>query len=164
MARCSVPSMRRSPVTAGEAVRTAECVKSSDLEDEQRPGFTLKPVVVGKDEHGGDVSAPVVVVVEQAPASGGKRGKGTKIPKGARVALDALREVLSDSGAVPPASNHIPPNVKTVTVEQWRDYAYRRGITPSKEDRARQQAFQRAVGKLQDAKLVAFWGAHVWTI
>jgi AAA domain len=145
-----------------EAARVAECTKSSDLEDEQRIGFTLRSVIIAQDEHGEPVTAPVVVA-ELAPAVGTARQR-TKIPKSSKVALDALREAIDEVGTVPPASNHIPPNLKTVTLDQWRDYAYRRGVTTSEEPRARQQAFQRAVEKLQDASMVAFWGAQVWAI
>ena len=51
---------------------------------------------------------------------------------------------IDECGEVPPASNHIPPGVKAVTVKQWRDYAYRQGVSASDEPRARQAAFQRA--------------------
>jgi hypothetical protein len=41
------------------------------------------------------------------------------------------------------APNHIPENVRVTTIERWRDYAYRLGISDG-EARAQQQAFRHA--------------------
>ena len=58
-----------------------------------------------------------------------RNDKTAKLTKGAKIALAALHEAIGECGEVPPASNHIPPGVKAVTVKQWRDYAYRGGIS-----------------------------------
>jgi hypothetical protein len=44
-------------------------------------------------------------------------------------------------------SNHIPPNTCTVSIEDWRKYAYACGISAG-EERANQQAFKRALDVL----------------
>lgn len=75
---------------------------------------------------------------------------------------ERLREAVDELGAVPPASNHIPLATKAATIDQWRDYAYRRGISPSDKPRARQAAFQRAVQSLCAAGLVGIWEPHAW--
>lgn len=82
----------------------------------------------------------------------------------ALTALRALIEALGEVGAVPPASNHVPQNVKVVTVGQWRDYAYRMGISASDEPRARQTAFKRATEHLISERQVGFWSDHVWAV
>ena len=46
---------------AAGAARVAELVKASDFDDEQRIVFSLRGIIVGKDEHGEPVTAPVVV-------------------------------------------------------------------------------------------------------
>ena len=88
--------------------------------------------------------------------------KKAAMPNGARVAINALEEAIGDLGAIPPASNHIPPATKAVTTDQWRDYAYRRGISTSARPRAQQVAFERAVKQLQAARAIGIWEPYVW--
>jgi AAA domain len=140
--------------------RTATVRKASDgnIEGEQIV-FTLESVDVGRDDNGDVTTAPVLV-----PITGGQRAdqpKQAKLPKAAQIALRALKEAIDEVGTVPPASNHIPPKVKTVTIEQWRDYAYRRGISTG-EDRAKQQAFKRASEQLISGQHAAVWNGLVW--
>ena len=47
-------------------------------------------------------------------------------------------------------------------MDQWREYAYRLGISGSEEPRARQQAFDRAMKALQAAKAIGIWEPHAW--
>ena len=72
-----------------------------------------------------------------------------------------MEEAIGDLGMIPPASNHIPPATKAVTTDQWRDYAYRRGISTSGQPRA-QRAFERAVKQFQARKAIGIWEPHVW--
>jgi hypothetical protein len=76
--------------------------------------------------------------------------------------LRALQPAIDDSGAVPPASNHIPNGVRTVTVEQWRSYAYRSGISTSDEPHAKRTALKRASDALLSAHKIGIWEPHVW--
>ena len=141
--------------TAG---RLAEVVKCSDHEEGQRVAFFLKGVTVGTDEQGDPITAPVVI----EDMAGVAPKKKAAMPNGARVAINALEEAIGDLGVIPPVSNHIPPATKAVTTDQWRDYAYRRGISGSKEPRARQQAFDRALKQLQAARAVGIWEPYAW--
>jgi hypothetical protein len=145
-------------VTKTAAGRLAEVVKSSDHEEGQRIAFGLKSVTVDHDEHGDPVTAPVAI--EQELQAG--QSKKAKLSASSKVALNALYEAIIEMGEVPPASNHIPPGTKAVKVEQWRIYAYRRGISSSSEPRARQKAFNSAVVALQAAKAIGVWEPHVW--
>ena len=79
-----------------------------------------------------------------------------------KVALDLLRKAIDEAGAVPPASNHIPPGTRTILLETWRSYAYAGGITESDDADTRRKAFVRAVTSLQADQLIAKWGDHVW--
>jgi len=49
-----------------------------------------------------------------------------------------------------------------VTIDQWRSYAVRLGISGSDEPRAKQQAFSRAMKGLQAANAIGIWEPHVW--
>jgi hypothetical protein len=48
---------------------------------------------------------------------------------------------------------------KAVTMDQWRDYAYRLGISGSEEPRAREQAFDRTMRAARDAVTISLAGA-----
>jgi hypothetical protein len=146
-------------VTENATGRLAEVVKSSDHEEGQRIAFGLKSVTVDHDEHGDPVAAPVAI--EQELPVG--QSKKAKLSASSKVALNALCYAILEVGAEPPASNHIPPRTKAVTVEQWRIYAYRLGISQSEEPRARQQAFDRASKALLAANAIGIWEPHVWT-
>ena len=145
-------------ITKTTAGRLAEVVKSSDHEEGQRVAFFLKGVTVDTDEQGDPITAPVVI---EAMAGVAPKKKAV-LPNGARVAINALQEAIGDLGVIPPASNHIPPATKAVTMDQWRDYAYRRGISTSGQPRAQQLAFERAVKQLQAVKAIGIWEPHVW--
>lgn len=97
-----------------------------------------------------------------APACARAECYDPDVRKGAKIALAALHEAIGECGEVPPASNHIPPNVKTVSVDQWRTYAKMSGICTSDDRRARNQAFQRATEVLIAAKIVAVWNNCAW--
>ena len=145
-------------VTKPATGRLAEVIKSSDHEEGQRIAFSLKSVTISQDEHGDAVTAPVVVeqVLPFAPS------KKAALPAAAKVAINALQEAIDDLGAIPPVSIHIPPMRKAATMDQWREYAYRLGISGSEEPRARQQAFDRAMKALQAAGAIGIWEPHVW--
>ncbi|SFK83414.1 helicase RepA family protein [Methylocapsa palsarum] len=145
---------------ADNIIATVELMK--DGEQGHEIVSRLETIEVGIDSDGDPISSCIIV-----PVDGGSRAKkapGPKLTKGARIALSALHEAIAERAVIPPASNHIPPNVKAVTVSQWREYAYRKGIASSDEPRARQVAFQRAHETLLAAKLVGVWEPHAWIV
>jgi hypothetical protein len=120
----------------------------------------LDAIEVGTDEDGHPITSCVVVPVDSSAIP--KTTKPVRVPRSAQTALQALQEAVSECGDVPPASNHIPAGVKVVSVDQWRNYAYRMGISTSTEDRAKQQAFKRASEHLIGCGHVGFWDGHAW--
>jgi hypothetical protein len=121
----------------------------------------LLPVEVGSDVDGDALTSCVVIPIENADASR-PATKLTRMPKTAQIALRALKEAIDECGETAPASNHIPPGVRATSLERWRDYSYRRGISPSEKPRARQAAFQRASQHLVGIEAVAIWDEYVW--
>jgi hypothetical protein len=119
----------------------------------------LESVDIDEDADGEAVTSCVVVEVE-----GGRiASKTSKKMKGAALtALRALQKAIDECGVPPPASNHIPPSARTVSVDQWRQYSYSSGITSSSDARARQQAFKRAFDKLIADGDAAVWNDNVW--
>jgi hypothetical protein len=122
-------------------------------------GFTLDEIEV--EEHPGESSlVPRLDGEVKAKAKAKAKNRRRKLPDSAMNALEALRYAIGETGAIPPASNHIPANIKCVTVKQWRDYFDRR-TTLDKED-SREKAFSRGSEKLQSEEMIAIWVAYVW--
>jgi hypothetical protein len=146
-------------VVKGTGPRTARVVKSNDNAEGAAVAFTLESVTLCSD--GDDVTtAPVVVPAEGG--SGSTSATGKRLTDSAMLALRMLHEALADFGKVPPASNHIPQNTRTCTVEQWRQRCYAGTITESDNPDTRQKAFVRASKTLQAAGLIGVWDDHVW--
>jgi hypothetical protein len=147
--------------TARNVVVEVEWMKDGDSEGDTIIS-KLERIELGPDEDGNEMSSCVVVPVEDTASAVPKAKGKTRLPKAARTALRALTEALDEVGSVPPASNHIPSNVKTVTFDQWRQYAYARGISTG-EERAKQQAFSRATECLIGDEHVDSWQEQAWT-
>ena len=144
-------------VVKADASRTATVVKANDSEEGERIAFTLEGVRTGGD--GDETTAPVVVPLDHLPPRAASSGR---LPKAAQIVLRALTEALDEQGQPGPASNHIPSGVKVVDISTWRQQAYRRGISTSDEERAKQQAFKRASEHLIANGRVAVWDGRVW--
>jgi hypothetical protein len=146
-------------VAKADVGRTATVIKANDSEEGEQVAFTLESVTIGQDSDGNQTTAPAVVPVENLP---GRLPNSARLTKAAQIALRALAEVLEEQGQPAPASNHIPRGVKVVDISTWRQQAYRRGISASEEDRAKQQAFKRASEHLIAGGRVVMWDKAVW--
>jgi hypothetical protein len=141
---------------------TAKVAKQRDHRVGDAFALRLLPVEIGRDENGEALTSCVV-----EPGVAGlvrTEPKAKRIPKAAQIALRALTEAVDEQGVIPPASNHIPARVKIVSVSVWRQQAYRRGISTSSEERARQQAFKRASEHLIGVNRVGIWDDQVWLV
>ena len=120
----------------------------------------LESVELGRDKEDDPVTSCIVIA-----ADGGEvkvAAKPGKLSKGAVITLRALHEAVGESGEIPPASNHIPPNVRTVSVDKWREMALARGLCSSDESRARRKAFKESSEALIAANEAAVWEPHAW--
>jgi hypothetical protein len=161
------------------AVDVILTVARADMDNKPRAAITIKWMkdgeegdtwtiemrteVVGKEADVGDAEGKpktggYVTIVEQPHHSeasedvaGSMVKKQPKLPAAAKIALDALSDALCEVGEKPPASViHVASTVaRVVTIDQWRQYAYRRGISKSDKPRAKQTAFARAAAHLQ---------------
>ena len=143
---------------ADNIVATVELMKDGPQGDEIVS--RLEPVEVGTDTDGDPISSCVIVPLEGAAAR--QKPQGVKLKGAAKIALGALHEAISDCGEVPPASNHIPPGIKAVTIEMWRAYAAKQGITGSDEKDALRKAFHRAHEALVADRHVGVWAPWAW--
>ncbi|MGD0673534.1 MAG: AAA family ATPase [Candidatus Binatus sp.] len=141
---------------AGEVIVAVEYAK--DFAEGTEVYCRLEPVTVGIDPDGDEITTLIVLPGEQPMTSSQRRPvKGAKA-----VALELLRKAIDEAGSVAPASNHIPPNTRTISIETWRSYAYQGSITESDEPDSKRKAFVRAVKDLQIAKLIGVWGDYAW--
>jgi hypothetical protein len=158
-------------VEAQIAVKRDEANNIVSLVEEMKDGpdgaqitSRLESVEVGTDEDGEKITSCVVVPVEGAPLSAQRPAK-VKPLKGARkLVFDALRYALGECGKIPPACNHIPSNVKCVTLDQWQDYAVRSGLCASGKPDSKRVAFGRASDALIGEGYAAIWDSFVWAV
>jgi hypothetical protein len=123
----------------------------------------LEAVEVGTDEDGDPLTSCVVVAVDGAAVTTTKSEKSPRMTKAAATTLRALREALGDAGEPAPPSSHIPSHAKVTTLDTWREYAYRMGISAADaKPRAKQSAFKRASDYLIGSGIVGVWDPHVW--
>jgi len=139
--------------------RTAIVRKQNDGMEGEQVVFMLESTVIHEDE-AGTTTAPIVVAVDVEPVERSNPRK--KLTNAAKIALAALRDAIIVAGEIPPVSNYIPDATRAVTDRVWRQYAYRRGISGSDQERAKQLAFQRAKEALLAANEVGAWDDLVW--
>ena len=146
----------------GDAVIT-ELELAKDMEVGLRFASRLEKIELGRDADGDPLASLVVREADGALKAAAHASKPKKLTPAAQIALKALHDVISDLGETPPASNHIPPNTKTVSIDKWRDRAFAMGVSTG-EDRAQRAAFQRGTEALLAAGRAAIWGAQAWPI
>jgi hypothetical protein len=151
----------------GSTPRATVTVKAmKDGEDGASVMIELHNVEVGLDrnkqpKHGAYVTVTAAARVETTTPT----KKPPKLPASAKNALTALANALAEIGRAPPASTIIPPSIKkVVTIEEWRQYAYRQGISKGDTERARQRAFERAGEHLQSIGRIGVLDDNVWIV
>jgi hypothetical protein len=146
-------------ITASGTICTATVTKQRDYPGGESLEFGLEEIRLGEDQRSVGVAVPADDGgLSHAQTSTGKR---KRLTKAASIALKALQRAADEVGSVPPASNNIPSNVKTVTEDEWRKYAYALGISTG-EERARQLAFQRSFQALIADSLAGAWQGNYW--
>lgn len=139
--------------------RSVRIAKQRDGADDLQFGFHLEVVEIGYDEDGETVTSCVAVASDVATASTNRDAA----PKGAAgVALRLLHNAVVDAGEVPPASNHIPPNILAVGMDLWRRYCDAGQVSDGDTPDAKRKAFKRAATKLQEIGAIGVWGNWVW--
>jgi hypothetical protein len=144
---------------ANNVVFTVEFMKDGSVGEEIVS--SLHVVEVGKDDDGDTITSCMVKAVER-PAGTTKAIPPVRLTKGARIALGALHDAIGEMGQPSPASNHIPARVKVVTIDQWRDRAFSKGLSTSDQPNARRMAFNRATESLFASHQVGVWDPYVW--
>lgn len=154
-------------VTADAAgVRTARVVKSRDGAIGDELHFGLRVIDLGTDEDGDAITT--CAVEPAAPAS--PMPELQRLGAQARIALDALRELVADTDDRTPQTTTMPGGKPCATVEAWRErFRARRGRLPglTGEDRQREldaarKAFDRGTSDLIARRVVGIWETRAW--
>jgi hypothetical protein len=146
--------------SAGNVVVLVEWMK--DGKDGSEITSRLKTIEVGTNSDGKTITSCAVVPADDATATKTASSRPPRrMPPAAKTALKALREAVDQCGERAPASNHIPASVQVTTVEMWRTYAYKFGISDGGE-RAKQKAFKIGFDHLNSSGEIAVWGDFVW--
>lgn len=141
-------------VKDGGTIKTATFTKQRDLASEGESfAFKLQGIEMG------DRQACVLVPSDAPPRAANAKRKTSS--KAAVIALKALQKAADELGTIPPTSNNIPDDTKTVSEDQWRKYAYALGISTGGE-RAQQRAFDRGCQNLVADGLAGSWQGHYW--
>jgi hypothetical protein len=117
----------------------------------------LEQVKVGTDDDGDPITSCVVVPIKVQPSAAGH----AKLSKAAKLALQALSETVLELGRQPEPSPQIPAGMNVVSIDEWRERAYRMGISDAGPD-AKRKAFKRAYEELLITKRVAIWDEKAW--
>jgi hypothetical protein len=143
---------------ANNIVVTVEMMK--DGPEGETDFSRLESVDIGMDGDGEAITSCIVVDVEGAHVverTGKKKKTGATL-----TAFHALEQAIAERGTLVEGSSYIPASARVVSIDDWRAYAYARGISTSREARALQLAFKRAFDKLVADGDVAVWNDNVW--
>lgn len=142
--------------------RSWSIFKSRDGVDGEKNDFSLEVVQVDTDKDGEPVTS-CVVVAEDRQQRGSR--KPANLSGGAKLAMQALQEVMAEAGEVMPGTSTIPAGVKAVKIEQWRERFYLRHGSEGDTARGKEalrKAFQRARGDLLKAEAVGISDPWCW--
>jgi AAA domain len=144
-----------------DGIVTASVAKASDLPEDEKPAmsFRFKSITVSEQPHR---TASVMIQAEDQAASGTKSKQG-KLSDRQKLALDALNSCAADVGKPPPAIFGLPQGLIAITIDQWRDELFRRGII-SKDQKNPRTAFQQIREGLEARAAAAERDGFIWKV
>jgi hypothetical protein len=138
--------------------RVATVEKVRDGIAGERFGFDLKVVDLGTDEDGDPIATCIVGPGEQI-----SRSKPPKLTSTENVALQALKEVLVQSGEIRAGTSVLPAGIKSARLEAWqRRFPARLGETRETNSNAARKSFFRAKTRLASKKVCGLWEEFAW--
>lgn len=144
--------------------REWKVAKSKDGIDGDAHPFKLQIETLGTDDYGDPVTS---CVVSLGSIVGTVSNRRDKLPRGSKVALDALRQAVDELGATTQQEVKARYGVfapdKVVPEDTWRQACYRAGITEvDAEQDSKRKAFNRARGQLINLEMVGASDGFVW--
>lgn len=137
--------------------RTIKLAKQKDDEDGRRWGFRLKKVDLGADSDGDPITSCVVEYTD-APEGPSKKRPAPTQKASERVALQALKAVLSTDGVKPQPGVPAPAGAYVAPLLKVRERAYQTGLSEeSQTPAAKRTRWNRALENLASAQSVGVW-------
>ncbi len=133
--------------TNSDNVRTLTCTKCKDHDKPEAMHFLPEIIDLPWKDEDGEPMTSVVLRLTEPPTARDAKLTGAK-----RVAKDALFHLTCLAKKDNPDAPLIGP--VPINIEDWREAAYQRGISPSEKQDAKKKAFQRAVTGLLDRGIV----------
>lgn len=128
------------------------CTKAKDFDHPAPLAWTLEKQPLPWADADGDPLDSAVLAKCDAPDIA---ARSDRLPAAQRIALDCLQTALAEQG--------IEENgVVSVAEDQWRDAAYKAGISSSDKPQASRRAFQRAREELIAGKQVSTQNGRYW--
>jgi hypothetical protein len=141
---------------AGNIVVTVEAMK--DGPEGEVIVSKLEVVEVGTDSDGEIITSCIVLAVE----GGAVRPATTrKLSDRQRLALDFLANCAAERGKPPPTEFGLSAGLLAVTVNEWRDELYSRGVL-DREAKNPREDFRRLRNQLAARRLIGERDGHVW--
>lgn len=131
--------------------------KQRDLPLEGYVSFSLRPVTIGTDQDGDEITSCVVDVADA-------RRPQVRVLKGqAEVAMNALHDAIRDHGERMFGEDY-PHDCTAVHIDRWKDACGVHGLTTGGSDSAARTAFMRVKNKLLDFNQIRIFGDYVWRV
>jgi len=129
---------------------------------------TLRPLVIGTDSDGDEISTLVVDRIEDGLSPSAQRhaknATRRKLPDSAVRSLAALKRTLKTHG-VPPEGEGFPDGVTTaVPFDVWRESAMAGEVSTSESPDAKRMAFARSYARLRKDEKIGVHNEMVWLI
>jgi AAA domain len=142
-------------------IRTATIVHANDQAEGVLTRFKGETVVLGQDEDGDDITTMILSLDDCGGTGDGKQSK-VRLGPTERRAKDLLHNALNDHAKDAPHADGFPFGVKVVTVDMWKDYCRRGGLSDGDTGDAFRKAFKRAMTSLVNAHRIGILDGHVW--
>ncbi len=145
---------------SGDEIKVATVTKANDQAEGVLTKFKAEIAVLGTDEDGDEITT-AIVSVDPCGSAESKPDKRAKLTQTERRALDMLTNAVVDLGKDPPSSNEFPWKIRVVSIDTWRTYCERGGLSDSDTDAAFRMAFKRVTISLANKHRIGILDGYV---
>jgi hypothetical protein len=146
----------------GNDIKTAEIIQANDQPEGILTRFKLETFELGRDEDGDPVTTAILSTETFDEAQEQAKAR-SRLSASEKRALQLLERAIVDEGQPAPTSEAFPRGIgKVVSLEVWREYCRKGGLTAGESESAFRQAFKRAHTNLAAAHRIGIWENLVW--
>lgn len=142
---------------------TLTVMDAKDFPEGAEVFYRLQRVEVGTDPDGDPITSLVVLSPEESGPAPERRKPTKGLGAEQKNALTALTECLAEFGTAPSNSLTLPASVtKVVTLEQWKEQLFRRGVLERGEGKNWASKWSRLRNKLFERRHIGITNDWVW--